>query len=141
MPKRFSVQEILKQSALPGLLLSLFLVNPACGNKNIKQLKNGTSGNAPEKIETVGYPDDIKAKPFQNSDSTWGFTIYINGKIYIHQQVIPGTGSVTGFQSKKDAAKTAELVIKKIKNHVSPESVNGNELDSLGIVRTEIKTR
>jgi hypothetical protein len=126
------IRRILKQLTLLLFLISLFLLNIACGNNSIRSLKKGRS-----EIVTEKYPDDIKEQPFQNSDSTWGFTIYMNGKIYIHQQLMPGSESSSGFQSKKDASKVAELIIRKIKNHISPENVRENELDSLGIVRTK----
>ena len=137
MQSRFFVRRILKQSALLLLLISFFLSDIACGNKTIRSLKNGRSENAPEKTITENYPDDIKGKPFLNYDSTRGFTIYMNGKIYIHQQLMSGSESSSGFQSEKDAAKVAELVIKKIKNHISPENVSEKELDSLRIIRTK----
>lgn len=141
MQNRFSVQGILIQSALLLLLFFLLLSNSACGNRTKRSLENGTSVNIPEKINTDDYLDDIKARAFRNSDSTWGFTIYMNGKIYIHQPVMPGSKYTSGFQSEKDASKVAGLVVKKIKNHIAPEMVNENELDSLGIVKTNRKIK
>ena len=79
------------------------------------------------------FPDDIKSKAFRNSDSTWGYTIYVNGRIYIHQQGITTQGPTSGFRTEADAVKTSELVVRKIKNHIAPETVSEKELDSLGI--------
>ena len=141
MQNRFSIQRILIQSALLLLLLFLLLSNSACGNRTKRSIEDGTSVNIPEKIIANEYLDDIKARVFRNSDSTWGFTIYMNGKIYIHQPLMPGSKSTSGFKSENDASKVAGLVVKKIKNHISPKFVNENELDSLGIVKTNRKIK
>jgi hypothetical protein len=141
MQKRFSVLKLIKRTALLLMFLNLFFINPGCGNKKVNSPKKDTSDANPATAVPEEYPDVIKAKPFLNSDSTWGFTIYLNGKIYIHQQIIPGHEQTSGFQTENDAVKAADLVMLKMKKHISPEIVNEKELDSLGIIKTEIKAR
>jgi hypothetical protein len=111
----------------------IFLTNYSCGNKTTKSITKDPILYNSEKEMQEQIAEDIKAKTFRNSDSTWGFTIYVNGRIYIHQQAMTGSKSISGFLIESDADKTSELVVKKIKNHISPETVSEKELDSLGI--------
>ena len=75
----------------------------------------------------------VKFRSFQNSDSTWGFTIFVNSRPYIHNKKIPLPSAVTGFRSKKDAENVADLFVKMIKNGNPNPQLNKNTLDSLGI--------
>jgi hypothetical protein len=141
MQNRFTVLRFLKYSTLLLMLLLISFSNFACGKKSSKAMNIKTSGNVPDKVVTEEYPDDIKVKQFRNPDSTWGFTVYLNGKIYIHQQAVPGVQPASGFKSEQDAGKVSELIVKKIKNHSTSETVNQKELDSLGVIITNTKTR
>jgi len=75
----------------------------------------------------------IEAKLFSIADTGWGYNIFINGKLYIHQPHIPAISGNKTFKNQEAANKTAELVIKKIKNNLMPPSVSIHELDSLEI--------
>jgi hypothetical protein len=75
----------------------------------------------------------IKFRTFQNSDSSWGFTIFMNSRPYIHNKNVPVSGSNSGFRSKNDAEKVADLFSKMLrKGNLNPK-INKNTLDSLGI--------
>ena len=141
MQKEFSLYNLLIRFALKLFFISLILTSYSCGTKSSRAADNSASVSSANVSPRGPFPDDIKSKPFRNSDSTWGFTIYVNGKIYIHQQSIPVAGSESGFQTELDATKTSELIIKKIKNHITPESVSEKELDSLGIHGTKKMTK
>lgn len=80
--------------------------------------------------ETSSY---IKYRTFQNSDSTWGFTIFVNSRPYIHQKKIPLPSASYGFRSEIGAEKVADLFVKMIKNGNSNPQLNKYTLDSLGI--------
>jgi len=134
MKKGVLVQNEFRQLTLSLLFLSLLFSDSGCRKKTAKLSDKELAGTATENILSDKSTADIKAQPFRNSDSTWGFTIYMNGKIYIYQQVIPGLKAATGFQSENDAMRAAKLVIKKIRTNISPENVNKKELDSLGII-------
>jgi hypothetical protein len=62
----------------------------------------------------------------------WGYDIYKNDSIYIHQMSIPALEGATHFKSESDAKKVAILVIEKIKYHQFP-TITLEELDSLKI--------
>lgn len=141
MQKAFSLHNLLIRSALKLFFITIILISYSCGTKSSRAADNSASVSTVDVSSKGPFPNDIKSKPFRNSDSTWGFTIYVNGNIYIHQQAIPVTGSKSGFLTEQDASKTSGLIIKKIKNHISPESVSEKELDSLGIHGTKKKTK
>lgn len=68
------------------------------------------------------------------NDIGWGYDIYMNGSMYVHQPHIPAISGNKGFRSEADAKRTAELVIHKIKNNIIPPSLSVKELDSLGVI-------
>ncbi|WP_199121053.1 DUF4907 domain-containing protein [Pedobacter sp. ASV28] len=45
---------------------------------------------------------------------TFGYDVYSNGKLTIHQPTIPGMPGIKGFASKAAAQKVAQLVMKKM---------------------------
>jgi hypothetical protein len=84
----------------------------------------------------MGVSEDVssyvKYRIFQNSDSTWGFTVFVNGRPYIHQKRIPLNSAITGFRSKRGAEKVADIFVKMIRNGNLNPQLNKNMLDSLG---------
>lgn len=72
-------------------------------------------------------------KIITNSDHSYGYDIFINGKLCIHQPSIPGVMGMKGFTRKADARKVAGLAIKKIKAGLMPPTILVKELDSLRI--------
>jgi hypothetical protein len=77
--------------------------------------------------------DTISYKTFK-TDSGWGYDIFINGKLYIHQPNIPAVIGNNGFIKEEYAAKTALFVIEKIRKHILPPTVNAHELDSIKVI-------
>ena len=141
MQKAVSIYNSLVGSAFTLLLITLILISYSCGTKSSRAADNSASVNTTDALPKGPFPDDVKSKPFRNSDSTWGYTIYVNGKIYIHQQVISVAGSTSGFLTEDDAEKASGLVMGKIKNHISPETLNEKELDKIGIHVTKKKDK
>ena len=64
----------------------------------------------------------------------WGYDIYMNEKIYIHQNCIPAISGYKNFICKEDAEKIAKVIIEKIKNHIIPPSITKDELNKNGII-------
>lgn len=83
--------------------------------------------------ESLTENDSITFKTF-GSDSGWGYDIYINGILYIHQPNIPAVIGNSGFSKEEFAVKTALFVIEKIKKQIIPPSVSKAELDSLNVL-------
>ncbi|CAG0998539.1 MAG: DUF4907 domain-containing protein [Bacteroidetes bacterium] len=71
---------------------------------------------------------------FNANENEFGYDILVNGMKYIHQPHIPAIEGMEGFKSKKDAEKTAALMIEKIKNNIIPPTISKAELDSLGVL-------
>jgi len=68
-----------------------------------------------------------------STGNTYGYDIYLHGRLLIHQTTVPGLPGNQGFRRKKDAARVAVLVIQKVKQHIFPPSISAGELDSLQI--------
>lgn len=68
------------------------------------------------------------------TDNGWGYTITVNGKVFIKQNAIPAVEGNKGFATQDDAARVAQLVIDKIANHESP-AIKKTDLQKLGIIK------
>ncbi len=66
-------------------------------------------------------------------NNKWGYDIYQNNSLIIHQPNIPAIHGNDGFSTELDAKLVAELAIKKLKNGTFPPSISIEELDSLKI--------
>ncbi len=64
-------------------------------------------------------------------EDTFGYNIFIDGKLFIHQPVVPATIGNHGFKSKKDAQIVAELVVSKITLGEMPPDVSLEEIKRL----------
>ena len=67
-------------------------------------------------------------------ENTWGYDIYIEKQVFIHQPNLPGLPGNMGFKSKTDAKKVAKLVIEKIRKGEMPPSVSVAELKELKVL-------
>lgn len=91
--------------------------------------------NKPQENNTTPSLNNISYKTFANDSAPGGFgyDIFVDGRMMVHQPNIPAVMGNRGFTSEDDAAKTANLVMFKLKNNIMPPSVTTGELDSLGI--------
>ena len=64
----------------------------------------------------------------------WGYDVFVNDTIFIHQQQMPAVEGMRGFTSEAEASKVADLIVQRIKNHQLP-TVYLRDLDSLHITR------
>lgn len=64
----------------------------------------------------------------------WGYSITVDNKLFIKQTQIPAIQGNKSFATEEDAAKVAELVIKKIAKNETP-AVTKEELKQLGIIQ------
>lgn len=69
-----------------------------------------------------------------NGSGGWGYDILINGKLYIHQPIIPGVQGNRVFSSEEKAREAGELIVTKIRNNILPPSVTVEELDNKGLL-------
>ena len=80
----------------------------------------------------------IELKIFEVKDSTgkskgWGYDIYVDNKKMIHQPIIPAIPGNNAFRTEKDAQKTGQLAVEKMKKTGSLPTLSVTELDSLGV--------
>jgi len=67
-------------------------------------------------------------------NKTWGYDIYLQKRLFIHQPGIPGLPGNEGFKTKTDAKKVAGLVIRKIKKGEMPPSVTIEEMKKIKVL-------
>ena len=63
--------------------------------------------------------------------NTFGYDVYANGRLQVHQPVIPALPGNKGFATKAAAEKVARLVIEKIKKGDMPPAVSIEEMKNL----------
>lgn len=73
----------------------------------------------------------FKAESFKTT-SGWGYTIAFKNKIIIKQSIIPVINDTKSFTTENDALKTANLVVDKLNQNISP-TVTKNDLILLKI--------
>jgi hypothetical protein len=71
----------------------------------------------------------------RTENQMYGYDIYADGNLYIHQPTLPGVGGLNGFQDTLSAGKTARLAIKKIKKGEIPPTISEKELKKLGAIQ------
>jgi hypothetical protein len=69
------------------------------------------------------------------ANKTFGYDVYANGKLMIHQKSIPAMPGNEGFKTKSDAGKVAQLVINKIKKGEMPPTVSVEEMKKLNVIK------
>ena len=68
-------------------------------------------------------------------NKTFGYDVYADGKLMIHQQSIPAMPGNEGFTTKAEAEKVAQLVMGKIRKGEMPPTVTVEELKKLKVVK------
>lgn len=64
----------------------------------------------------------------------FGYDIFSDGKLLIHQPVRPGMPGKDGFASEESAKKVAELVIEKINKGEMPPTVTDEEMKKIKVL-------
>jgi len=79
----------------------------------------------------------LQVKAFNTNNKGWGYDIYKDNKLYIHQEIIPAIEGRKGFASKDEAQRVGELVVSKIKQGKGGglPQITIEEIDSLKITR------
>ncbi|HVT62828.1 MAG TPA: DUF4907 domain-containing protein [Legionellaceae bacterium] len=70
---------------------------------------------------------------YQTELDQFGYDIYKDSILLIHQPIVPTVIGHKGFASKEDAYTAAKLVISKLEHGIMPPSITLTELDSLHI--------
>jgi hypothetical protein len=77
----------------------------------------------------------ITIKIISSVNKTFGYDIFLNGKLMVHQPHIPAVPGNKGFTTKERAQKVAEFVVKKIRKNEVPPTVTIDNLNNLGVLK------
>ena len=129
-----------KKQFVNALLLVFFL------GINLSYAQVYEPGKEP-KQSTTQAPNETKfpeADKFVNSklsykiintvNNTFGYDVFADGKLMIHQPSMPGMPGNNGFKDKAAAEKVAQLVITKIKKGEMPPTVTTEEMKKLKVI-------
>ncbi len=67
-------------------------------------------------------------------NGTFGYDVFSNGQLLLHQTNMPGQPGVEGCKTKADVEKLAAFVIEKIKKGLMPPTVETEELRTLELI-------
>lgn len=112
---------------MKALITSLLLIQTLVGmSQTLPAQTTGIKNLQPK-------PDSLIYTIIPVNNNQYGYDIFVNGRLRIHQPSIPGQPGNTGFKTKTDAKKVALFVMDKINKGNMPPSVTQKELKSLGI--------
>jgi len=66
---------------------------------------------------------------------TYGYDVFADSRLMIHQTSVPALPGNEGFKTKQDATKVALLVIEKIKKGEMPPTILVDEMKRLGVIK------
>src|SRR5207247_1715157 len=66
---------------------------------------------------------------------TYGYDVFADGRLMIHQTSAPALPGNEGFKTKEDATKVALLVIDKIKKGEMPPTISIDEMKKLNVIK------
>jgi len=120
-------------SILIVLLSDLVMIFAGCRNKIGETEKDIIERNKSEINIVEVNPAFVRFSSFQNNDSTWGYTVFVNSRPYLRQSRIPFKKSNSGFKSREDAEIVGRLVVKMIKNGDLTPKLDRKLIDSLEV--------
>jgi len=74
----------------------------------------------------------VVLKPIQTAKG-WGYDIFTDGRIFIHQDIIPAIGGDVGFRTKEDAMAVGQKVYDRLVKGDVP-MVTAKEVREMGII-------
>jgi len=66
---------------------------------------------------------------------TYGYDVFADGRLMIHQTSAPALPGNEGFKTREDATKVALLVIEKIKKDEMPPTISIDEIKKLNVIK------
>jgi len=112
---------------MKALITSLLLIQAVLSMSQTLPAPNTGTQNLHSK------PDSLSFTIIPVNSNQYGYDLFVNGRLRIHQPTIPGQPGHTGFKTKTDAKKVALLVMDKINKGIMPPTVTQEELKNLGI--------
>jgi hypothetical protein len=77
--------------------------------------------------------EKYKSRVFQTELNQFGYDIYQDSTLMIHQPTIPGVQGNKAFSRREEAQRVADLMIYKLNLGITPPAISIKELDSLNI--------
>lgn len=77
---------------------------------------------------------NIEYKIIDGIEGTYGYDIFYEGKMLVHQPHIPGLPGRLGFTTPERAASVAKLLIEKIRDDRFGEGISESEMRELGAI-------
>jgi hypothetical protein len=92
---------------------------------------------APDTLSNPYEKANLEIRTFNNEPQLGGFgyDVYLDQKLYVHQPHIPAIAGNRGFSTQENAKRTGEFVAYKIRHNIMPPSLSPKELDSLGVLK------
>ena len=94
------------------------------------------------RVSSVQFPEanayantTLTYKIIDAPDHTYGYDVFGDGTLIIHQTNMPGLTGNEGFKTKQDASKIALLVIEKIRKGEMPPTISIDEMKTLGVIK------
>ena len=112
---------------MKALITSLLLIQAVLGMSQTLPAPGTGTQNLHSK------PDSLSYTIIPVNSNQYGYDIFVNGRLRIHQPTIPGQPGNTGFKNKADAKKVALVVMDKISKGIMPPTITQEELKNLGI--------
>lgn len=116
----------------------LFLLFTCCKHGSGQVEKKPSGGNKTQTTNNDFYPAFVKYRSFQNPDSTWGYTVFVNSRPYLHYSRIPYKSK--GFPLRKEAEIVAGILAKMIRNGDPEPKLSKKIIDSLDLQMKLIET-
>jgi hypothetical protein len=131
MQKKGYINGVFIKSIYIILLSDLILLFAGCRHSEGEMDKELMNESLTNVSISEGYPVFSRFSSFQNPDSTWGYTIFVNSRPYLRVSKMPFKKARSGYRSKADADMVAGLYVKMIKaGDISPK-LDKKTLDSL----------
>jgi tRNA(Ile2) C34 agmatinyltransferase TiaS len=103
-----------------GFLLMIIVLTSACIDRERLELYKSKSENMRVAIITSEY-------------GGYGYDIFRDGKLTIHQPHIPASYGLRGFATKEHARKAAKAVVEKLQQSEDPPTLTLAELEKMGV--------
>jgi len=128
-PKKLLYQN--KLMLVKTTLLSITFLILVASTSFAQQAKGTPQASFPDASEF--QKSTITYKIIKAEGNTYGYDIYTDGKLMIHQPTKPGVAGNRGFSTKANASKVAQLVAEKIKKGIMPPSISVEELKEMNL--------
>lgn len=102
-----------------------FFILASCSNKTVKTREANVQEVSLQTKNSISY------EIFAIEDGGYGFNILKNGKVYIHQPIVPCVQGIQVFSSKKDAQTLATLLVLRLQTKGFKFLLQEPDLDTL----------